>query len=116
MADKLVLQGLEVVGNRESFVTDFKHSAGLFAFLPALDFRNNPSRPCSLPRLAFFNLVYAYGSNRINDIDTVQVSARQAAFMSEHEAAKDLIFTFGRRFNKLYLIYSYQLKTVNQTP
>ena len=93
MADELVLQGLEVVGNRESFVTDFKHSAGLFAFLPALDFKNNPSRPCSLPRLACFNLVYAYGSNRINDIDTVQVSARQAASMSEHEAAKDLIFT-----------------------
>ena len=49
MADELVLQGLEVVGNRESFVTDFKHSAGLFAFLPAPDFKNNPSAPAPYP-------------------------------------------------------------------
>ena len=93
MADELVLQGLEVVGNLESFVTDLKHSAGLFAFLPALDFKNNPFRSCSLPRAACFNLGYAHGSDRINNIDTVQVSDGQAASMSAHEAAKDLIFT-----------------------
>jgi len=55
VADELVLQVLEVVGNQESFVTDFKQSAGLFAFLPALDFKNNSFRSCSLPRPAYFN-------------------------------------------------------------
>ena len=49
MADELVLQGVEVVGNRESFVTNFKHSAGLLAFLPALDFKNNPPAPAPYP-------------------------------------------------------------------
>ena len=52
------------------------------------------SYSCSSPCLAQCAVTQAMrGQARINNIDTVRVSAGQAASMSEHEAAKDLIFT-----------------------
>ena len=59
MADELVLQGLELVGNRESFVTDLRHSAGLVVFLPAPDYKITPPAPAPYPaQLALTQAMY----------------------------------------------------------